>query len=275
MKRIVSLVLALALSLGLLACIACAEETAEPAPDAQVEESVESSVEEAEEEAPAQWLDFSGLFEIKWYTGAIIVALVALFIVLIVASKKARWDSRTLANAAMCIAIAFVLSCIRLVKFPQGGSVTPLSMLPLILFAVACGPLKGAVVGCAYGLLQLVQDPYVIHPIQLLVDYPLAFGAMALGGLVNYMPLKDKNKWLQLPVAIVLGSLGRYIMAVLSGTVFFAEYAPADQTALAYSLTYNVGYLGPDAALCLIAAFIPGAYRLVDMLRRNTAVQGR
>lgn len=209
---------------------------------------------------------FSELFELKWYTVAVVAALIVLGVVLYLGARKTRWDSRRIANAAMCIAIAFVLSCIKVYKMPQGGSITPASMLPLVAFAVACGPLQGAIVGCAYGLLGLIQDPYVIHPIQMLVDYPLASGALALGGLVCFIPLK---KELKLPVAVLIGSIGRYLMAVLSGTVFFSEYAPVGQSALIYSLVYNISYLGPDALICILVACVPGISRIVDILRGN------
>lgn len=210
---------------------------------------------------------FTELLELKWYTAAVILCLAALGIILFAAARKTRWDSRRIANASMCIAIAFILSCIKLYRMPQGGSITPASMLPLVAFAVACGPLQGAIVGCAYGLIGLIQDPYVIHPVQMLVDYPLAFGALALGGLVCLLPIK---KELKLPLAILIGGIGRYAMAVLSGTVFFSEYAPADQSAFIYSLIYNISYLGPDVLVCMFIACLPGISRIVDLIRGNT-----
>jgi len=209
---------------------------------------------------------FTELLELKWYTVAVILSLIALCVVLYLAARRTRWDSRRIANAAMCISIAFILSCIKLYRMPQGGSITPAAMLPLVAFAVACEPLQGAIVGCAYGLIGLIQDPYVIHPIQLLVDYPLASGAIALGGLVCFIPLK---KELKLPLAVLIGGIGRYAMAVLSGAVFFAEYAPVGQSALVYSLLYNLTYIGPDVALCCLIAFLPGISRIVDLIRGN------
>ena len=213
---------------------------------------------------------FAELFELKWYTVAVIVALIVLGVVLYLGARKTRWDSRRIANAAMCVAIAFVLSCIKVYKMPQGGSITAASMLPLVAFSVACGPLQGAIAGCAYGLLGLIQDPYVIHPVQMLVDYPLASGALALGGLVRFIPMKKQFK---LPAAVLLGAIGRYLMAVLSGTVFFSEFAPVGQSALIHSLAYNISYLGPDALICILVAFVPGVSRIVDILRSNTARQ--
>ncbi len=186
LKKFMSLLTAL-----LLICVLLvpAVGLAEPAPEATVEATAaavagetaapeaEVSVEEAAEEEKEGLFD--ELMGLPWYTIAVIIALIAAGVIFILASKRVKWDSRRIAMGAMCIAIAFVLSCIRLYRMPQGGSITPASMMPLVLFMVACGPLQGFVVGCAYGLLQLITDPYVIHPIQLLVDYPLAYGAMA------------------------------------------------------------------------------------------------
>ena len=186
-------------------------------------------------------------------------------ILLALSTKNARWNSRQVSMGAMCIAIAFVLSCIRLYRMPQGGSITPAAMLPLILFMVACGPLKGFVVGCAFGLLKLLADPYIIHPLQLLVDYPLAYGAMILGCLATLLPVK--KQW-QLPIAALLAGIGRYFMVVLSGAVFFAEYA-GEQNAWIYSLVYNISYLGPDILVCMLIACIPGMPRLVEVIRKK------
>ena len=95
----------------------------------------------------------------------------------------------------------------------------------------------------------------------------MAFGALALGGFARYLPL---NKKLQLPVAVVFAYVGRYLMAVLSGVAFFGEYAPEGQSALAYSLVYNITYLGPDCVVCALISLIPGFDRLTESLRKRT-----
>lgn len=274
MKKLFALMLALMMALALL--VPAMAETAEAA-DAAVEtaaEAVEETAEAAEEtveeatEAPAEPQVspvIKNLVELPWYTWVLLALLVVTGVILGVGTKKTTWNSRRIAMGAMCIAIAFVLSCIRLFRMPQGGSITPASMLPLVLFMVACGPLQGFVVGCAYGLLQLITDPYVIHPVQMLLDYPLASGAMILCCLAVLLPI-DK-RW-QLPVAVLLAGIGNYIMAVLSGSIFFAEYA-GEQNAWIYSLTYNISYLGPNVLVCMLVACIPGMTRLVDMIKRE------
>lgn len=263
MKNLFSLFLVLAMTLMLVSGIALAEPAAETAAAETVEtvETVEAEPAETEKESP-----FSDLLGLPWYTVVVLVVLIIAGVVLALGSKKTRWDSRKIAMAAMCIAIGFVLNCIRLYRMPQGGSITPASMLPMVLFMVACGPLQGFVVGCAYGLLQLLTDPYVIHPIQMLLDYPLAWGAMAICCMANLLPEKSR---IRLPLAVLLAGVGRYIMAVLSGAIFFAEYA-GEQNAWIYSLIYNITYLGPDTLVCMIVACIPGLARLTKMIQNRS-----
>ena len=275
MKKLLALMIALMLAAMLVPALAeiagsdaeaAAEETAEAAETAAEEtvEAAEDAAEEtAEEAAKAPSPIIKDLLEQKWYTWTLVAVLVVLALALILFVRNVKWDSRQLAMGAMCIAISFVLSLIRLFHMPQGGSVTPAAMLPLVLFTLACGPVKGFIVGCACGLLHLVSDPYVIHPIQMLVDYPLSYGAIALCYVAVLLPV---NKRWKLPIAALFGGLGRYAMQVLSGVVFFAEYA-GDQNALIYSLVYNLASRGPDTVVCAAAACIPGMHRLVDMIR--------
>jgi len=298
MKKLLALSIALMLAL-LTLCPVLAEEGAAQVADAaeevveeaqadveQAADEVQADVEQAAEEVQADVAEaaeeaqeaveaaaqpevspvFKKLLEVPWYTWAVLAALIDAAVLLWLSSRKAKWDSRRLSMGAMCIAIAFVASCIRLFRMPQGGSITPAAMLPLVMFMVACGPLQGFVVGCAYGFLQLITDPYVIHPIQMLVDYPLAYGAMVLACLALAIPVK--KQW-QLPIAVLLAGIGRYLMAVLSGAIFFAEYA-GEQNAWIYSLVYNISYLGPDTLVCMVIACIPGMWQLVDMIKKRS-----
>ena len=103
---------------------------------------------------------FSKLAEISVSTWIALAALAALGAVLLVVGKgKGRWNASTLAFAALAIALSFLLSNIRLFRMPQGGSITPASMLPLMLFAYAFGVVPGLLAGLAYGVLQFLQTP--------------------------------------------------------------------------------------------------------------------
>jgi thiamine transporter len=277
MKRLPILMILFILLLAALPCLAETAATSAPdaaAPAVEATAAPEAAAESAEapEEAPGNWFQTSTFTEklaaVQWYTWLVVISLIVLAAALIKAGK-AQWNARMLAYAAMTVAISFVLSTLRVYRMLQGGSITLLSMLPIIAFSLAFGPARGALVGCAYGFLQLLYDPYVIHPLQMLVDYPLAFAALALGGFAEKSLL---HRYWKLPLAVLIGSLGRYLMAVLSGVVFFAEYA-GDQNVLIYSSVYNITYLGPDALLCLAAALLPGVSRIVAVLRagRNQA----
>ena len=102
---------------------------------------------------------FSKFAEISPVVWGILAALVILGVVLFFVTRNSKkWTTRMLANAALCIALAFVLSYIRLYKLPQGGSITLASMLPIFLFAYAYGVAPGMLVGAAYGILQFIQD---------------------------------------------------------------------------------------------------------------------
>ena len=93
-------------------------------------------------------------------------------------------DARVLTEAALAIALAFVLGLITLFRMPLGGSIS-LEMVPLILLAVRQGWKVGMLAGAAYGLLNLAVSPIILHPVQVLFDYPLPFAALGLAGLFS------------------------------------------------------------------------------------------
>lgn len=205
---------------------------------------------------------FSKFAEISPVVWAIIVALVIIGVILFaITNSKKKWSVRMLANAALCIALSFILSYIRLYKLPQGGSITLASMLPIFLFAYAYGVAPGMLVGMAYGFLQFIQDAYFVHPVELLLDYPLAFAMLGLAGLAG----RFSKQWGLIP-GIVLGTFGRFVCAFLSGVIFFGMYAPEGQNVLVYSAVYNGFYLIPEAIICIVLAMIPQIRRLARQL---------
>lgn len=174
-------------------------------------------------------------------------------------SRTVTVTPRMLVYASVCIALAFVLSYIRLARMPQGGSITPGSMLPMILFAYIFGPVPGVMAGLAHGLLQSVQDPFVVHWAQYLLDYPLAFGLLGLAGLYR------KN----LTIAILIGSFARFFMHVLSGVIFFGEFAPEGTPVVLYSIVYNGSFLGVDALICILLAMVPQIRNMASHLKSS------
>ena len=196
---------------------------------------------------------FSKFAEFSTLTWGILAALVVLGVVLFVMTKdRQRWTARMIANAALCLALAFVLSYVRLYKLPQGGSITAASMLPIFMFAYAYGVGPGFGVGFAYGLLQFIQEGYFEHPVELLLAYPLAFAMLGLAAVARKLP----DEWAMIP-GIALGTFGRFVCAFIAGVVFFGMYAPEGQNVLVYSAVYNGFYLIPEAIICIVIASIP------------------
>ena len=176
--------------------------------------------------------------------------------------SKTVWSTRILALGAVCMALSNVLSMIKLFDMPQGGSVTPASMLPLMLFAYVYGVGPGMTVGAVYGVMQFMIEPYFLSVPQMLLDYPIAFAMVGLAGLFS----KNENRALGLSLGVVLGSLGRFVAAVLSGVVFFAEYA-GDQNPWVYSIGYNGAYMLPECIICVVLALAVGL-RLTQQLSK-------
>ena len=144
------------------------------------------------------------------------------------------------------VALATVLSLIVLFKMPQGGSVTAASMVPLILFAYKWGVGPGILAGLAHGAIQaILPGAYVMHPVQFLLDYPVAFALLGLAGLFR------QKSWGVYPGTIVAIIL-RLFCHVVSGVVFFAAYAPEGQNVWLYSTVYNGTFLGAELGISLV-----------------------
>lgn len=165
--------------------------------------------------------------------------------------SKRSMKIRVIAEAAVLIALASVLSLYKIYRLPQGGSVTPASMVPILIFAARRGLKYGVAAGLLFGLIRLYLGMYVVHPVQLLLDYPLAFGALGLAGL-----FKGKSDVKASVGGAALGIGGRFFSHWLSGVVFFAEYAPAGQHPAIYSAIYNGSYLGVEFIVSAVVMYI-------------------
>ncbi|MFD2371171.1 energy-coupled thiamine transporter ThiT [Brevibacillus sp. GCM10020057] len=147
---------------------------------------------------------------------------------------------------AMMAALAVVFSMIKLFDMPQGGSVS-LVMVPIALIAVRRGLWAGIITGVAVGVLQLFFGSTVVHPVQLLLDYPLAFGALGLAGLARHWIVEGRGKRiLALWGGLLAGVLVRFVCHFVSGIVWFGEYAPEGTPVALYSFVYNITYLLPE-----------------------------
>ncbi len=166
------------------------------------------------------------------------------------AKKGKKLTVKQLAFCAMSIALGTILSEIKIIDFPWGGSATLLSMLVICLPGYLFGLGAGLMTSIAYGVLQLLFNPYVLFPMQLVLDYVLAFGVLGLSGLFA----GAKRGLLK---GYLVGVLGRYVFTVLSGWIFFAEYAWEGWHPLPYSLVYNGIYIFAEGAITCAVILVP------------------
>lgn len=191
----------------------------------------------------------------------IIIALI-IFIGLFIINlyKNKNLSVKALAYSGIAIALATILSYIKLFQLPQGGTVTPFSMMFIVLIGYWFGPFEGIIAGLTHGTLQFLIDGYVIHPAQLLLDYPLAFGALGLSGFFR------KGKY-SLIYGYFIGSLGRFICSFLSGWIFFGSYAWKGYSAVTYSFLYNLSYIGVEMALTIALFMIPSFREALNYIK--------
>jgi len=173
--------------------------------------------------------------------------------------KKANFSLRALTYTGLSLSIAFMLSYITIYSMPQGGSVTPLSMFFVTLIGFWFGPAIGLVSGISYGLLQVVQGAWVIHPIQFLLDYPLAFGMLGLSGFFSKM----KGG---MYIGYIVACFGRFVMSTLAGWIYWFALAPGSLWA---SILYNGSYMGLEMILTLIIIAIPAVRHALNHVKNH------
>ena len=164
-----------------------------------------------------------------------------------------------LTESAIMLAFAAVLSVIKIVDMPYGGSVTAFSMLPLLIIAYRYGTKWGVVTAFTYSLIQLLLglenfawvQGFTSYVTLALFDYLLAFLVLGLGGLFRR---KSWSQGTSLAVAAVVTGILRYLCHVVSGfTVWRDMDVPLDQS-LIYSLSYNATYMIPEIIILVFGA---------------------
>ncbi|WP_044958217.1 energy-coupled thiamine transporter ThiT [Butyrivibrio sp. LC3010] len=175
--------------------------------------------------------------------------------------KKNHFSVKQLVFAAMSVTLAMITSMIKVFEMPMGGSITLFSMFFITFIGYLYGPRAGLTSGIAYGLLQLIMGPYIISIPQLICDYILAFGALGLSGFFS----NSKHGMIK---GYVLGIVGRLAFSVLSGVIFFGQYA-ADygMHPFTYSLAYNGLYIGAEGILTIVLVSIPAVKNAFNKIK--------
>jgi thiamine transporter len=157
-----------------------------------------------------------------------------------------KLDSKLLAEVAVTVALGTVLSNIKVYQMPYGGSLTLASMVPLFLLSMRRGPYVGVFAGAVHGMVQLALQPYILTPIQVIIDYPLPFACIGLAGFFKKIPL----------LGVVVGIAGRFLSHFVSGVVFWYMYTPEGMTAVVYSAVYNGSYLIGELIISAIVVYL-------------------
>ena len=189
------------------------------------------------------------------------VAVIFMLLLLIMRTNKKTNDVSVLVKTSILLAVTFVLNQVTLFRMPHGGSITAFSMFALFLVSYLFGPRQGILAGLAYGLIDLVINPYVIHPVQLFMDYPLGFGAIGIGGLL-------RNTDFGMIKGYCLGVLGRYLVVVISGIIFWGMYAAEGFNAVSWSFFYNMTYILPEAVATVAILTIPKIRNVFDRYKQ-------
>ena len=188
------------------------------------------------------------------------LCLFALFFLLValLKIKQVRLSVSMAASSGLMLAMAVILTAFPFYRMPNGGSVTLGGMLPLFFISFAYGPEVGMLAGFAYSLMNLVMAPYILHPVQVLFDYPLPFMALGLAGCF------PRHHMAGITAAVAV----RLFFHFLSGVVFFGSYAPAGTSIYLYSFVTNLTYLLPNLVTCLVFYRLLPVERFLSLMKR-------
>lgn len=157
----------------------------------------------------------------------------------------------SLVEVALMAAIAIVFNQMTPYKLPNGGSIT-LTMFPIAVVAFRRGIKPGLMCGLLTGILLMIFGGVIVHPVQALLDYPIAFAALGLAGWIHLREDQTRKEQLWLvSLGLFVAGLVRFLAHYASGIVFFSEYAKGQPVAL-YSLLYNASYMIPEVLITLV-----------------------
>lgn len=184
---------------------------------------------------------------------------VLLIIIFCIYIRRIKFSTRMLIYISMMLALTILLRQIRLYHLPQVGSITLGAMMPLMLVTYRYGAPVGMLAGFIFGMINIILNPFILHPIQVLFDYPLPYMA---AGLAAVFP---KN----FIASTILVFAGKLLCHFISGVVFFASYAPEGISPIIYSLTFNASTIIPNCVICCILLKVLPIQRLLNAMDKS------
>lgn len=158
-----------------------------------------------------------------------------------------------LVEIAMFAALGAVLSLpfLTIPLWVQGGSIA-FAMVPIFFMAYRWGLKGGLTTGLLVGIFNSLINPFIVHPVQYVMDYPLAYTVVGVAGIFAKPALKAvreghaKSFTIYIILGTLVGSSLRFMSHFIGGIVFFSSFAPEGTPVWLYSLTYNIGYMLPS-----------------------------
>lgn len=198
------------------------------------------------------FISFNGQKLLKTLTNFRFIAIVATFLIVIVLlivlpKINGKLKTKDLTFTAVSVALSFVLSFIKVKIGVNGGSITLLSLAPIILFSYKYGMLSGLFIGVVHGLLQFIESPELYTYLTFFLDYVFAFSGVFIASIFKKV---IKNETVALLLGAFLVYVIRLIFATASGIFYYEDMAFG--AALTASLAYNAAYIAPDMILCLV-----------------------
>ena len=200
-----------------------------------------------------------------------VIAVIVLALIGFMKSKKGteetapKYSVSTITFAGVSIALAYVLSFIKIYQMPWGGSITLLSMFFVTLVGYLYGPGVGFSAGFVFSVLEFIQDggSYMLSPLQVCCDYFLAFTALGISGLF-------KGKKNGLITGYILAVFARGVFHTIGGYLYWMDYMPDNFPAslkAIYPICYNFAYLIPEAILTVIVISLPPVKAAIGSIR--------
>lgn len=197
---------------------------------------------------------------------AVVILLIAAFVLLKKSGSASKMTTQQIVFCAVAIALAYVCSYVHIFKLPFGGSVTLFSMLFIVLIGYWYGPKVGILAGLAYGILQFLQEPYVLNFVQVCCDYVLAFAALGISGFF-------RNRKHGLIKGYITGIIGRGVFHTIGGYLFWMSYMPENfpkSLSAIYPIVYNYSYILAEGIITIIVLCIPAVSKALNQIKQTT-----
>ena len=170
--------------------------------------------------------------------------------------NKTYFDAKILAEIIVFAALSAVLYIIRPFTLPYGGSVTLGSMVPVMWLSLRRSVRAGLVAGVIFGLLALLIDlmllPYspITNPVQVVLEYPIAFAMLGLAGLFH------KQSSALATIGVGISVLVKFILHFIAGLVFWTYTFPEGWNPVVWSAVYNGSFLLPEFIISAILIYL-------------------